>query len=190
MKVVLTLCSFYWKGNVMKSWILSALCVAGLHMPLSAYATTTATAAAMPLCGQGVFKFFGFSVYDAKLYGTCHGSELFNHPFTLELTYLRSFTRKQLVDSSLDEMTRLQAIPNSDVKQRWSLEMGKAFSDVVPGDTFKGEYLPGQGARFYLNGQLTSSVNAPEFARHFFDIWFDRETRAPGLRAQLLGEGR
>ncbi|MGR5254599.1 chalcone isomerase family protein, partial [Vibrio astriarenae] len=68
--------------------------------------------------------------------------------------------------------------------------MMPAFVDVKPGDTLCGIYLPDRGARFYANGQLTTEVDDPAFARAFFDIWLAPGTRAPALRHHLLGESQ
>lgn len=154
-----------------------------------AQANPAHTATGGKLCGEGTFRFFGFTLYDAKLYGSCR-APVFEQPFALELKYQRSFTRAQLVQSSLDELERMNALPDEATRTRWEHDMQQAFADVKAGDTFTGHYHPEEGARFYLNGEPTAQIRDPLFARHFFGIWLDRETRAPGLRASLLGEAQ
>jgi hypothetical protein len=140
------------------------------------------------LCGQGSFRFFGFKVYDARLFGACPG-DVFSHPFALVLNYQRSISRDQLVQSSVDEIRRISGNTIAPpTLQRWRQEMRQSFVDVQSGDSITGVYLPGQGARFYVNDQLHHSIDDPQFARAFFGIWLDRDTRAPGLRASLLGQ--
>lgn len=139
------------------------------------------------LCGQGSFRFFGFTVYDAKLFGRCVPA-VFEHPFALRLSYKRDIRREQLVQSSVDEMQRiLGSSVSAGQLSKWRAEMNEAFVDVKDGDSITGVYLPGQGAQFYINDVLQHTVDDPAFARAFFGIWLDRETRAPGLRASLLG---
>lgn len=140
------------------------------------------------LCGKGSFRFFGFSIYEAELFSACP-PQVFESPFALRLNYQRSFTRDQLVDSSVQEMQRIGANTiGTEQMQRWRAEMEQAFVNVNSGDSITGVFLPGQGAMFYVNDQLQHTVNDPEFARSFFGIWLHRDTRAPGLRASLLGQ--
>ena len=85
-------------------------------------------------------------------------------------------------------MKRLAQPPLSDaLVARWRDDMLKAFVDVAPGDWLCGVFLPGTGVRFYANGAPTATIEDPEFARAFFNIWFDPQTRAKTLRAKLLG---
>lgn len=140
------------------------------------------------LCGKGSFRFFGFAVYDAELFSACT-PQVFDSPFALRLNYQRSFTREQLVQSSVDEMLRIGGnTVSAEEMDRWRAEMSRAFVNVGSGDSITGVYLPEQGAAFYINDQLQHTVSDPRFARSFFGIWLDRATRAPGLRASLLGQ--
>lgn len=138
------------------------------------------------LCGSGNYRFFGFGIYRAALYGAC-SPDPFAEPFALTLQYQRNFTREQIVESSIEEIRRVSenAIAESTL-QAWAGHMRAAFTDVADGDRLTGVYLPGQGAVFMAGEQRTSSVQDPEFARWFFSIWLDRRTRAPGLRSELL----
>lgn len=138
------------------------------------------------LCGQGDFHFFGFDIYTAQLWGRCDTATR-DTSFALQLTYHRSISRSKIVDSSLDEMKRLAATPvPSATLAHWRSLMEKAFIDVEPGDRLTGVFLPGQGVRFYAGSRLTADIDDVTFARAFFDIWLDADTRAPGLRNDLL----
>jgi hypothetical protein len=109
----------------------------------------------------------------------------------LEVTYRRPVNRTRLIKTAIDEIRRIQVPPPSDATlARWQEAMMPAFVDVKPGDTLCGIYLPDRGARFYANGQLTTEVDDPAFARAFFDIWLAPGTRAPALRHHLLGESQ
>ncbi|MCY1295737.1 Chalcone isomerase-like protein [compost metagenome] len=137
--------------------------------------------------GAGQFKWFGFAVYEARLWSREMRPTL-DHPFALEVTFLRKLKRDTLVEISQDEIRRLGG-EGLDPRRlaRWSFEMRRAFVDVTPGQRITGLYLPGQGCRFYVDGQLSREVADPEFARAFFAIWLDPRTRTPKLRRQLLG---
>ena len=109
-------------------------------------------------------------------------------PFALELTYRRSISRETLVDTSLDEIRRINGEPlDSEQQSVWTKQMSQAFVDVKDGTRITGVFLPGEGCRFYVDGELQHVIDDPEFARAFFSIWLDPQTRSPKLRAALLG---
>jgi hypothetical protein len=137
--------------------------------------------------GAGQFKWFGFAVYEARLWSRGMRPTL-DYPFALEVTFLREFERETLVDMSEDEMRRLGGEELDPGRLAgWTVEMRVAFVDVTPGQRIAGLYLPGRGCRFYVNGRFRHEVTDPEFARAFFAIWLDPRTRTPKLRHQLLG---
>ncbi|MFK0310020.1 chalcone isomerase family protein [Pseudomonas sp. NPDC090233] len=137
--------------------------------------------------GSGEFTWFGFSVYTARLWGA-DSPQGWQVPFALELIYHRALSRDTLVQASIDEMRRLsdRPLPQATL-ERWTQAMQEAFVDVQPGTRITGLYLPGQGCRFYVNGQLRHEVSDPAFARAFFAIWLDPRARDPQLRQRLLG---
>jgi hypothetical protein len=139
------------------------------------------------LSGSGEYRFFGLHLYDAQLWST-QLPVSFDVGFALQLTYARAATKERLMSIGLDEMKRLAPTPLPDAQvARWRDDMLRAFVDVVPGDWLCGVFLPGTGVRFFANGTPTATIADPDFARAFFNIWFDPDTRAKRLRAQLLG---
>ncbi len=156
----------------------------------STWAECRDTLTAAKLSGKGALCLFGFCLYDAQLW-SANVPFSYDAPFALEVTYRRSVERTRLVQTAIDEIRRLQTPAPSDATlAQWARAMAPAFPDVKPGDTVCGVYLPDRGARFYANGQLTTEVDDPAFARAFFDIWLAPGTRAPSLRRHLLGESR
>jgi hypothetical protein len=139
------------------------------------------------LIGSGDFSWFGFPVYGARLWSATPQAD-FSHPFALELTYRRSISRETLVDTSLDEIRRISAAPlTRQREQDWAQQMRQAFVDVADGKRITGVFLPDRGCRFYVDGKLQHIIDDPEFARAFFSIWLDPQTRSPRLRTALLG---
>lgn len=139
------------------------------------------------LVGSGDFSWFGFSVYNARLWSPVARVD-FSQPFALELTYRRDISRETLVDTSLDEMRRINGEPLDHEQQSdWTRQMRQAFVDVTDGTRITGVFLPGEGCRFYVDGKLQHVIDDPVFARAFFSIWLDPQTRSPTLRAALLG---
>lgn len=144
--------------------------------------------ASMPgarLIGSGNFTWFGFTVYTARLWSPAQRVD-FSQPFVLELTYRRDISRDTLVQASLDEMRRVADV-DAQTLAGWEDDLRLAFPNVKAGQRIAGEYRPGQGGRFYLDGQLRQEIADPEFAKAFFAIWLDSDTRSPELRRDLLG---
>jgi hypothetical protein len=139
-----------------------------------------------PLLGQGRFCLLAICLYDAQLWSA--GNPLnYDTPFALLLTYRHGITRARFADTGIDEIKRLAARPvDKSTLSRWHEYMMKSLVDVKAGDSICGVFLPGKGARFYANGQLTAEIDDPQFARAFFDIWLNANTRGSSLREHLL----
>ncbi|SDU23505.1 Chalcone isomerase-like [Pseudomonas pohangensis] len=137
--------------------------------------------------GQGELSLFGFRIYSARLLGPAAQFDP-EKPYALELTYHRAISRDDLVEVSLEQITRQTGINASPEQLRqWQSEMYKAFVDVDSGQQITGVFLPGQGCRFYVGERLQHAIADPLFARAFFAIWLGTDTSEPELREQLLG---
>jgi hypothetical protein len=181
------LCDMFAKRHLTIRTVVAALCAA---TSFHAFAACRDTLAPAELSGKGELCIFGFCFYDAQLWSAKIPAG-YDAAFALEVTYRRPVTRTRLIKTAIDEIRRIQVPPPSDATlARWQEAMMPAFVDVKPGDTLCGIYLPDRGARFYANGQLTTEVDDPAFARAFFDIWLAPGTRAPALRHHLLGESQ
>jgi hypothetical protein len=169
---------------------LCSACLLSLVLVLPVQANSQGWREQLPqanLVGSGDFSWFGFSVYNAKLWSPSPQVD-FAEPFALELTYRRSISRETLVETSLDEIRRIDANALQGEREvQWAQQMSKAFVDVSDGTRITGVYLPGKGCQFYVDGKLQHEVDDPAFARAFFSIWLDPQTRSPKLRAALLG---
>jgi hypothetical protein len=154
--------------------------------PALSLATTAAWETFLPTpkpVGEGQFRRWGFLIYDATLWSS-NGKYEVGQPFALKLSYARGVTRDQIVDASIDQMRDL----GIDVTQHpdWPEKLRQVFVDVAKGDTLTGIDMPGKGAVFFYNNQLTGQVDEA-LARAFFSIWLDPKTTAPDLRLSLLG---
>jgi hypothetical protein len=150
--------------------------------------------AALPtarLVGQGSLRWFGFTVYEARLWAA-EGFDALRFdasPFALELRYLRRLDGEAIAERALDEMRRGGPIADADASA-WRAAMRAAFPDVSPGDRLTGLHDPLQGARFHLNGRVTAAIGDAGFARRFYAIWLGTHTSQPALRTQLIGAPR
>jgi hypothetical protein len=138
------------------------------------------------MIGQGEMRWFGFQLYNARLWAPPAGWSV-DGAYALELRYARDIPAQRLVQASIEEMSRLGA--EAAQLPRWRAALEQVFPDVRPGDVIVGLHRPGTGAEFYHQGRLTGRIDDPEFARAFFAIWLDPRTREPALRARLLGQG-
>jgi hypothetical protein len=151
-------------------------------------AEAATTLGAPRLQGSGQLRFVGLKVYDVRLWAGERrvGGDWGAVPFALELEYLRALDGEQIAERSLKEMRRQGEIA-AEAAGRWLSEMKRLFPDVKPGDRLTGLHLPGEGARFFLNGAPRGEVRDAAFARLFFGIWLAPQTSEPGLRDKLLG---
>lgn len=133
--------------------------------------------------GQGVFKRFGWSIYEARLY-SAGGQFDSAKPYALSLTYERTIAGDRLVQASLDEMRKLGA--PVDERPEWAAELSRVLPSVSKGVTLTGVYRPGEGAIFYEQDKEIGRID-DALARAFFSIWLDPRTSEPSLRQALLG---
>ena len=176
--------------------------MAGLTLAQACYATPEPLRASVPvtvqqsmsdaqLIGDGTLTWFGFRVYDARLFAGQNFSikeGWAKQPFALELMYSRNVSGKQITESSRDEMIRLK-LGNEAKRALWTTNMEALFIDVKKGDRIIGVYKPGQATKFWLNDKPLGTVQDAEFGPAFFGIWLDEETKDKGLRTALLGAG-
>ena len=130
---------------------------------------------------------WGFDVYDAKLWARqgFSAAQYAQHPFALELSYLRALKGPAIAQRSLDEMRR-QAIISDGQGQAWLQAMQTLFPDVQKGDRITGVHLPDQGAEFWVNDKRVGRVADQQFAKLFFGIWLSPQTSAPEVRQALM----
>ena len=177
-------------NTLMKRWARwsSALALwAGLLLTAPAQASWQESLPQAEVLGTGELRLFGFRIYSARLWSR-EQPLTENSPFALELTYHRDISRQQLVEASQREIRRLFGTQVSDQQlSAWQVHMQQAFVDVAEGERITGVFLPGRGARFYAGDAFRHGVSDQAFARAFFSIWLDAQTRTPELRARLIG---
>lgn len=139
------------------------------------------------LVGKGRLTFWGFQVYDARLWALpgFKPDSLTTQPFALELAYLRAFDNQDVAERSITEMRRSTPISDAQAKA-WIDEMMRVLPDVKAGDRVMGIHRPGVGAQFLMNGKPSGEIRDAEFARLFFGIWLSPKTSEPKLRLALL----
>lgn len=140
------------------------------------------------VAGKGSFTWFGLSIYEAELWVGEQGYRADSPaaaPFVLDLRYARKLDGAKIAEASAEQMEKTGAGTPAQ-RAQWLAKMKTIFPDVKEGTHISGVFLPGAGARFYLDGKALASVPDPDFARAFFGIWLDPATTARPLRTALL----
>lgn len=136
--------------------------------------------------GDGELRWLGFRIYHATLWAEQRPFQP-ERGFALQLHYYRGISRQRLVQTSLEEIQRLNGGIDAATLAQWDKALNRAFTDVAPGDELIGVYAPGHGMRFYNQQRLLADIDDARLARAFFGIWLDERTRDQGLRRKLMG---
>ncbi len=141
--------------------------------------------------GKGKLTFFGLEVYESSLWVAPNfkGLDFEKHNFALELHYLRNFTAVDIAKRSLEEMQRIEPVPEQKVVL-WVKTLSEAFPNVKKGDRIVGVHKPGFGVTFWHNGKRSGEIRDTDFSRQFFGIWLSPKTSEPKLRLALLGKAK
>lgn len=185
MRQVLRRCLWLW----MSAW----LCALALWLtPAHAQTLPAPVRATLPeatLVGGGLFRWFGLSLYHARLWGdkkNLTAANWWQNSFALELEYTRRLYGDRIASASLDEIKKL-GIGTPAQHTAWLAAMKQLFPDVDEGTQLTGVYAPGQPTRFFRDGTAIGEISDPEFGPAFFGIWLHPKTSAPKLRNALLG---
>ena len=175
----------------MRNFMMALLSV-GFFFTVPAYAETTVTRdyiqntipQAEPV-GSGRMEVMFLDIYDATLYAP-QGEWQADEPFALSLHYLRDIEGRKIADTSASEMRNLGM--KDEIKlATWHGQMRDIFPDVDKGTILTGVYTVKGESVFFRQGQEIGRIKDPEFGRYFFQIWLSEQTKAPELRADLLG---
>jgi Chalcone isomerase-like len=151
----------------------------------------SAALTAAQFTGSGKLTFFGLDVYKSSLWvsPSFKPDRYENHAFALELHYLRNFSAEAIAQRSIEEMQRIESLPEQKAEQ-WQNALREALPNVKKGDRLMGLHSPGVGVVFWSNGKRSGEVRDAEFARQFFAIWLSPKTSEPKLRRALLAKVR
>ena len=146
---------------------------------------------AAALVGQDTMRVWGFEVYHASLWVVpgFDAAAYAQHPFALELRYLRNFSGADIAARSLSEMRRQGPIEAA-TEARWETQMRTVFPDVKANDRITGIHQPGMGAVFFYNDRPLGEIRDPAFVKAFFGIWLSPQTSEPKLRSALLAKAQ
>lgn len=161
----------------------SALILALLASPMSAQASVIETALPQAeLRGKAIFRFIGLPIYEARLFTTNGGPVDWSRDFGLELEYMRSVKKKDLVNSTMDEFARNgPPIPVQD-------QLSRCFRDVSAGDRYLAITQGKNQIRFWRNGVSVCTLSYPQISKRFMSIFVGTNTRSASFTRRLKGE--
>lgn len=136
-----------------------------------------------PVVGKAKLEVLWFDIYTATL-ATPSGRFDQQSPFRLSLTYLRDFTKEQLIDETFKQLNT--QISQSE-RAQWRQQLESMWLDVNKGDTFTFVADEQQLSHFYINEQYLGHVASAQFANAFADIWLSSKSEYPELAAKLKG---
>lgn len=138
------------------------------------------------LIGQGTLHFLWWEVYDIKLF-TNNTSFSWEYPFLLEFDYKREVKKEDVMQSTLKELRRQQAVSEKDTL-KWQKYLDQTFQSVQVGTRAILYWDPEGKITFHYERSNPEVIQDGNFARAFFNIWLGEETSQPQLRKNLINE--
>ncbi len=139
------------------------------------------------LQGEGTLRFIGFAIYNARLWVPGSGFT-YDNDFALDITYQQGTDKQGLVLATVPELGRFMNT-NSAKLEAWTNDLKRVYPDIEVGDRFIAIWRKDQNVtRFYHNDKPTGDIMGADFAKAFFAIWLDPQTRRSDLRRALLSE--
>jgi len=152
---------------------------------MSVPAELAGTATTWTLCGEALFKWSVFDVYRVGLFARASGlSPRGAHGLVFE--YLRNIDADTLVASTMQEIQRIVQ-PDEAAAARWQAALQTVVPAVVRASRLTVVCDPERGADFHFQGKAIGTIADGAFAEAFLAVWLDPATRAPEVRALLLG---
>ena len=136
--------------------------------------------------GKTKLSKFLWDIYDISLW-TDAAVWSPNKPYAITIHYLRPFTRKELVDTTIEEMNRLGAPFNAESYRK---KLQELFPNVREGDRITAYFNPASNVTFFFNGLKKGSVGNVNFSKYFSDIWLSPQTEEPEARDALLKKNK
>jgi hypothetical protein len=139
------------------------------------------------LLGQHRLTYWGFEVYDARLWASAPfaAQDWAKQMLVIDLRYLRDFKGADLAQRSIDEMQGQRPLSAAQL-QSWSATLQALMPNVRAGEHITGIYSPDKGMQLLHQDRLLGELRDAEFAQRFLGIWLAAETSQRQLRQNLL----
>ncbi|MEI8320600.1 MAG: chalcone isomerase family protein [Alphaproteobacteria bacterium] len=135
--------------------------------------------------GQGTVYKFVIPAYDISLWSK-ETPWSFNTLFALQVKCRWDASQKEMVDSTIEVMERQPTLTAEKSKEYRDL-LNSFYPDLKEGDLVTVIVTPGLSIRFYHNDKMLKDIPDMDFAKHFCNIWLDKDTKYTSARKGLLG---
>lgn len=151
-----------------------------------------------PVVGQATLSWLFWDVYHSKLrtedgvYVDIQGQEVARHPLVLEIHYLRTISREQLLDATGKQWQKLGY--SAEQIELWLAQLTELFPSVDKGQRLV-YFSDGQQGQLWYSPSLGEQqkqglVLDPQLNEAFLAIWLSPRSDYPKLRNQLIGKRR
>lgn len=139
------------------------------------------------LIGSNNLTVFGFKVYQISLW--CEGEGFsYDKKFAINIKYQRDFSVDSLVERSIEEIKRINAVTDEKQLADYRKQLTKIFIPVKSGDVKTAIYSKKEGVALFFNGELVGKISDPKLARYFVDIWLSDKSSYPKMTNAILGK--
>jgi hypothetical protein len=136
--------------------------------------------------GTASVSFLFWSVFDAVLWNA-NGRFSWEQPFALTLFYRRDFSAAELVESTIDEMSRLSDWPQERLRA-FGEKLKPCMPNVEEGDRVTAVSPATDRIALYHNGMRTCALEEPGLRLAFFNIWLSEDSQFPDASRRLIGQ--
>ena len=137
--------------------------------------------------GSHNLKVWGFNVYNIQLLSETKNFS-YQNKSALVIKYQRDFAKKDLIQKSLEEISRINNINDEALLKNYQNKLEEIFFEVKKGDRKTAFFDPKNGVKLYFNGKFVGTINDLVFAKRFFDIWLSDKSSYPKMTQAILGK--
>jgi len=137
--------------------------------------------------GEATFSILFWDLYQSHL-KTTSGT----YPISFEtdqlifhIDYLADISREDLIMRTVEQWQHQNVSKNT--YNQYIETLQNMWPNIRKGDSLA-ILVKKERSNFYFNERYIGSINDDAFGQLFIDIWLDKSTSQPNLRAQLLGE--
>ena len=137
--------------------------------------------------GSHNLKVWGFKIYNIQLLSETKNFS-YQNKSALVIKYQRDFAKKDLIQKSLEEISRINNINDEALLKNYQNKLEEIFFEVKKGDRKTAFFDPKNGVKLYFNGKFVGTINDLVFAKRFFDIWLSDKSSYPKMTQAILGK--
>ena len=168
--------------NLTLKWVMIILIAVKSHLVYAADACETPPL----LVGSSSLKVWLWDVYDVELKTTDGAYQRGIYPLQLEVTYKRTFSKKDLLSETQKQWQRFDL--DAQQEQRWLQELNVFWPDISKQDRLRFQICADQTSRFFYNDRAIGRIEDPMFGDYFSLIWLDLDGPFPDMTRELIAQ--